>query len=254
MKGKGVFITGTDTGVGKTAVAATIIRALRKRGMKVGAMKPIETGCFLRDGILFPADGAVLREAAGMHEPLEIVAPLRCELPLAPLVASEIEGRRLDLNAVRDAYASLSRSYEFMVVEGAGGLLVPVLRQENGSKGRGSADTSFYFIIDLIKEMDLPVVVVAGPALGTLNHTLLTVEHALREGLRVAGVVINHARPPANTHAEKTNPDVLREICPFPFVEVMPYADMSMGIAHNGALDSVIDSLMRGESLMYGIR
>jgi len=242
---KGVFITGTDTGVGKTTVSAALILALKKRGIKVGAMKPIETGCPRRDGDLLPLDGMLLREAAGMDDPLELVTPVRFEQPLAPLVASALEGRPVDLAALRSAYEVLSGKYGFMVVEGAGGLLVPVSRTvERGTESMGVP--SVYFMCDLIKEMRLPVVVVARPALGTLNHTLLTVEHALRAGLRIAGIVINHTSPSRDDPAERTNPSVLSEICQLPFVEVMPYAGASAGAVQCGILpDTVVDLLIR---------
>jgi dethiobiotin synthetase len=228
---KGIFITGTDTGVGKTIVSAAIIRALIKKGIRVGAMKPIETGCKKANGkrqtakgkrqgeTLIPSDGMFLKEMAEMDDPIDLTTPIRFENPLAPMVASELEKRPVALNKIFSAYKAFSKKYDFMVVEGVGGLLVPILkRQEAKDKGQ-----EVYFVADLIKDLKLPVIVVARPTLGTINHTLLTVNHALREGLNVLGVIINYHMPPVGDIAEKTNPDVLKELCPVPVIGMLPY-------------------------------
>src|SRR5208283_6145145 len=116
---KGIFITGTDTGVGKTVIAAGIIRALRRQGVKAGGMKPVETGCIDEGGTLVAKDGRLLREIAEMDEPATVVTPVRFLYPLAPMVAAELEGRSIDLEAVMQAYSMLITKYDFLVVEGA---------------------------------------------------------------------------------------------------------------------------------------
>lgn len=208
---KGIFITGTDTGVGKTIVSAVIIRALINKGIKVGAMKPMESGCAKSENgkTLIPSDGLFLKEMSQMDEPVNIVTPLCFELPLAPMIASSLEGIPVDLDLITNSYEAASGRYDFMVVDGVGGLLVPI---KNG-----------YFVTDLIKRLNLPVIVVARPSLGTINHTLLTVNHALREGIAVKGVIINFHKPAENTIAERTNPDALRKLCPVPVLGVLPY-------------------------------
>jgi dethiobiotin synthetase len=227
---RGIFITGTDTGVGKTIVSAAIIRALIKKGIRVGAMKPVETGCkksavssqrsaVRKEDDLIPSDGMFLKEMAGMDDSIDLVTPIRFENPLAPMVASELEKIPVEINNIFDAYDVLSKKYDFMVVEGVGGLLVPILKRQE-AKGKGQ---KVYFVADLIKDLELPVIVVARPALGTINHTLLTVNYALREGINVLGVIINFNNPPENSLAEKTNPDVLKELCPVPVIGTMPY-------------------------------
>lgn len=208
---KGIFVAGTDTGIGKTVVSAAIIRALAKTGRRVGAMKPVETGCNEVDGLLIPSDGMFLREMAGMDDSIDIVTPERYKNPVAPMIAAGLENRPVNLDRVSDAFKKLSRKYEFVVVEGVGGLLVPINKN--------------YFVSDLIRGLRLPVVVVARALLGTINHTLLTVKQALNEGLDVKGVIINNHCPPENSIAEKTNPDVLRELCPVPVLGVLPYIE-----------------------------
>jgi dethiobiotin synthetase len=168
-------VTGTDTGVGKTLVACALARGLRSRGVDVGVMKPVETGV----GSSGPADARALREAAGVDEALELVCPQAFSLAAAPCVAAAAEGRRVDRRAIDAAYDALRSRHEFMLVEGAGGLLVPI------AEG--------FSMADLALGLGLPLLVVARAALGTINHTLLTLEAAEQRGLRLAGVVISHA-------------------------------------------------------------
>ncbi len=218
---KGVFITGTDTGVGKTIVAAGIIRALKRKGINAGAMKPIETGCSgtgdrgqITDGLI-PADALFLRELAGMDDPVNAVAPVRFANPLAPMAASELEGKPVDLDTLFHSFAALAQKYEFLVVEGAGGLMVPI-KMRSGS-------STYYYMANLIKDLDLPSVIVSRAGLGAINHTLLTVMHAIREGIGVRGVIINNTGPAGNTIAEQTNPGILQRICPVPVLGIVPY-------------------------------
>lgn len=214
MSAKGVFITGTDTGVGKTVTAALVVRALKQRGVDVGVMKPVETGCETIYGMLMPLDGSFLRAMAETDDDIEHIVPVRYRHPLAPLVAADLEERPLDLLKIRDAFAALAGRHEFLVVEGAGGLLVPVARRQG-----------IYYMSDLAVDMALPLLIVARPTLGTINHTLLTVEHALRKGLDLRGVIINASSPPQGGIAETTNPEALREVCPVPVLGPLPYTE-----------------------------
>ncbi len=208
---KGLFITGTDTGVGKTIISSAIISALRSRGIKTGAMKPIETGCITIGKSLNPSDGIFLKNIAQMDEPVSQITPVCFELPLAPLVASEIEGKEIDLQKIKDNFLKLTERYEICIIEGIGGLLVPIKKD--------------YFVLDLIKELGLPLVVVARPSLGTINHTLLTVNYALKEGLKIAGIVINFCRTPDGSIAESTNPGTIQQLTDIPVIGVFPYLE-----------------------------
>jgi dethiobiotin synthetase len=188
----GVFVTGTDTGVGKTVVACALVRALRARGIDAGAMKPIETGV----GPEGPADAIALRAAAGERDPLADVCPQWFSLAAAPEVAARARGRAVDLAAIDAAWLRLCARHEFLVIEGAGGLLVPITAQLS--------------MADLAAHVELPLLVVARAALGTINHTRLTLTAATARGLRVAGVVINHAGG-ALPDADAANLELLRE-------------------------------------------
>jgi len=208
---KGFFVTGTDTGVGKTLIAAALIKAIGLLGMSVCGMKPIETGCTREGNTLVPSDGMFLKNIASMDETLSDVTPCCFEHALAPIVAADMEGTTVNLNKVRSAFNDLTTAYQSIVVEGVGGLLVPLGKD--------------YFVLDLAKEMGIPLVVVARPGLGTINHTLLTVNYALKAGLKVAGIIINYTYQSEGSAAEETNPRVIKQLSPVPVIGVFPYLD-----------------------------
>lgn len=188
----GLFVTATDTGVGKTLVACALGRALRARGVRVGAFKPSETGV----GPAGPLDARALRAAVGDVDPLEDVCPEPRALPAAPAVAGDAEGRPIDLGRIRAAHARLRARHDVLLVEGAGGLLVPLARDVT--------------MADLAAELGYPLLVVARGALGTVNHTRLTLEVAAARGLAVAGVVVSHG-PAALAAADARNLAALRD-------------------------------------------
>lgn len=193
--GKGVFVTGTDTGVGKTVVAAALIRFIRERGLRAAGMKPVETG--VADPSEPGEDATLLQWAAVDQSDPRLVAPYRFRAPLAPSLAAEKEGVRIDPALVIDAARSLSESHDFIVVEGAGGLMVPL------SGGLLTAD--------LVKQLGLPLLVVCRPGLGTINHTLLTIFAARAMGIPLAGFVIN-GMPLEPGEAEVSAPHTLASL------------------------------------------
>jgi dethiobiotin synthetase len=175
--GKGLFITGTDTGVGKTLVARGLSLALRDLGYRVGVMKPAETGCEEKDGKLFPRDAFFLKQASGCEEPLEKICPYRLSDPLAPSVAAARQEIVIDISLLAETYREISSAHDVTLVEGAGGLLVPLLPH--------------YTYADLARLLKLPAVVVAANRLGAINHLLLTLEQASSRGLSLIGYVWN---------------------------------------------------------------
>ncbi len=177
----GLFVTGTDTGVGKTLVAAGLARLALRRGRRPIPFKPVETGC---DPIA--ADARLLWSAAGAPVPEAAVCLQRFRLPAAPAQAAEAEGATVDLDAVVEAAKALASRGDLLIVEGAGGILVPY--------GDG------WTAADLMERLSLPLVVVARTALGTINHTGLTVREAKRRGLRVKAVVLNRTTPDEAPH------------------------------------------------------
>jgi dethiobiotin synthetase len=218
---RGFFITGTDTGVGKTIITAALIKAAKSLGLSACGMKPIETGCLksklkvkssklkVKEEVLIPSDGMFLREIAGMNVPVDLVTPIRFQNPLAPFPASEIEGITIDIDKIKKAYSELSKKYDAIFVEGIGGLLVPIKKD--------------YSVLDLARDFGLPIIVVSRPGLGTINHTMLTVNYAIKEGLPVAGIIINHSQPSKSSLAEETNPKVIRQLSTVPLLGIFPY-------------------------------
>lgn len=206
---KGIFITGTDTGVGKTYVASGIAASLRSQGVNVGVMKPAETGCRKRSGDLIPADAIRLARAAGAHDPLALINPYRFHKPLAPSVAAELEGKKIQKSMIMKAYRTLLRKHDFMIIEGAGGIMVPLSRN--------------YLYLDLAQAIRLPVVVVARPGLGTINHTLLTVAALKERGIAITGVVINYSDKHRPGPAEETSPGVIEKMSRVPVLGIVPY-------------------------------
>jgi dethiobiotin synthetase len=170
---RGVFVTGTDTGIGKTLVTAALATVLRQQGLSIGVMKPVETGV-AADGD--ESDAARLQLAAGTMDPADLVNPYSFPAPLAPLSAAQAAGVEIDARRIVQAFTTLSR-HRYMLVEGVGGVRVPI-----GGK---------FDVLDLIHHLGLPVVVVGRSALGGVNHALLTLEALDRRGVRVLALVLN---------------------------------------------------------------
>jgi dethiobiotin synthetase len=183
VSGRGVFVTGTDTGVGKSIVAAAICAALAGRGDRVAALKPAVTGLDEPPGE-WPADHELLSMTASAGQTPDDVAPYRFGPPVSPHLAAELAGERIEPTRLLDAARGAAMASDALVVEGVGGLLVPL--------------TAGYLVRDLALDIRLPVVIAARTGLGTINHTLLTIEAARSAGLRVAGVVMT----PWSAHPE----------------------------------------------------
>lgn len=201
----GLFITGTDTGVGKTRVAAAIARRLLRNDRRVGVYKPAASGCRREGAELVCDDAVALWEAAGRPGTLEQVCPQRFEAPLAPHLAAELEGRRLDAELLRAGFEPWRR-FDVVLVEGAGGLLSPL----------GPAESN----ADLAADLGLPLLIVARNALGTIHATLCTLLAARhhRGGLPVAGVVLSQPFRPADDLSIATNRRELAARCGAPIL------------------------------------
>jgi len=219
-----LLVTGTDTGVGKTVVAAALVMALRQIGAKAIGFKPIETGI----GPNEIADSEVLAVASGSRSPL--VAPLlRLTEPLAPAVAAERAGVVLNAEAVGERIRALRAGGHTVVVEGAGGLLVPLAWG--------------YTALDLAAETSLTAVVVARAGLGTLNHVALTLEALARRDVPVLAVLLNGRGDPPDL-AESTNPAALARLAPDVSVVVLPRQPTSTPLSVARALVPLLVPLL----------
>lgn len=230
---KGFFVTATDTSVGKTVISAALIRALNMLGYSTGAMKPVETGCAKEGKTLIPSDGSFLKNIADMKEDIKLITPYTYETPLSPMSAGEIEGGHVSPEVILHAYNDLLKRYDLIVVEGIGGLYVPILRN--------------YFVSDLAKRMGLPLILVIRPSLGTINHTLLTIHYARSKGLPLAGIIINYASPPLNDIAEKTHQKALHEVMDVPIIGVFPQIpDLKRETIDAAVINSVNVEMLKG--------
>ena len=176
------FITGTDTGVGKTFVTAGLARVARDNGDTVGVMKPVETGCAEVDGVLMPGDAVAIKEASLCATPLDTINPYRFALPLAPYLAARAAGTEIDPELIKAMYGEIAASHDFVLVEGAGGLLVPITHE--------------LVMADLVTLLNLPLLIVAASRLGAINHAALTAECAAKRGIEVAGIILNNTTAP----------------------------------------------------------
>ncbi|MFC5471067.1 dethiobiotin synthase [Cohnella suwonensis] len=188
---RGLFVTGTDTGVGKTMATAALAATLRAEGLNAGVWKPVQSGTLLGNGV---TDAERLLRLSGIDERPEAVAPYTFEAPLTPLLAAKHSGATLSLEGIIAAGRPLFQRYEALLVEGAGGVAVPL--------------TENRLMIDLISELRMPVLIVARSGLGTINHTLLTVSLLRQRAIPVIGVIMNdgpqatHEDPSIATNAE----------------------------------------------------
>jgi dethiobiotin synthetase len=215
---KSLFVTGTDTGVGKTMLSCALIAAFSRRGMRVAPMKPCETG----DG----DDAARLISASRRVLSLDDVSPYRFSMPASPEAAAADAHATVELARIRAAYVRLTRDADVALVEGAGGLLVPL--------------APALLMADLAHALELPVLIVARPSLGTVNHTLLTVEAARRRGLRVVGVVFSRANESQGPD-EPSNPGAIARHGQVEILGTLPQLSDALPAALGDAAEQHLD-------------
>ena len=211
MPAQGLFITGTDTGVGKTVVTAAILAYSRLQGKKTGVMKPIETGVDSRCSSSANSDALFLMECGGIDDALAEVCPVRLNPAASPFQAALIENRPVQPEMILSAYRTLSKKYDWMLVEGVGGVRVPL--------------TQDYEVVDLMRDLDLPAVVVARYQLGTLNHTLMTLDTLKKNGIAVKGVVFNQTVPESPDAIEQDQPRLIEELSGAKVLGEFPHID-----------------------------
>lgn len=209
---QGVFITGTDTGVGKTIVTAAVVTALTAQGINAGVMKPIATG--VEEPSVGRSDSDWLMTITGLADPPDLIAPYRFRTAAAPLIAAARDGRAIEPARIIGAFQALSARHDCVVVEGIGGVLVPI--------------TPNVFVADMAQQMGLPVLIVARAGLGSINHTLLTLDCLRGRGALILGLIFNHAaRPPSVSDESDTVRTILqvsglRSFGELPYCEGLP--------------------------------
>jgi len=208
----GLFITATDTDVGKTVITGVIAATLKARGLQVGVMKPLASGGVVnQSGKLVAEDATFLMKAIGLEESeRSAINPLCLGPALTPAVAAAISGVEVDMPSIIEAYHGLQKRYEPVLVEGVGGITAPLWQD--------------YLLVDLMMELGLPVIVVTRPNLGTINHTVLTVEYARSRGLQVAGIIINGWNEEEVGILETSNEEYMTRLTGVPIVGKFPHS------------------------------
>ena len=206
---KGILVTGTDTGIGKTHVATLLAKAFLSMGVdNVGVFKPVETGV-----LDIPQDALKLKESAGCCEPVSVVAPYTFKEPVAPWVAAKKENRPISFAVLEETYNQIARKHTLTIVETAGGLFVPL-----------SPEGTY---ADLAKRLHLPVLLVVGLRLGAINHALSTIQAARLQGLEILGYVLNEFEQD-NSPGAQTVPEALEEFAGVPCLGRISHGEFSL--------------------------
>lgn len=202
---KGIFIVGTDTDVGKTFVTAGLNYILRKNSHNAISYKPVQSGGIPKDDTFIPGDIDFIKKAAGLNEDHGTMNAYCFKAAVSPHIAAELEDVRIDRQKIIEGYTELQAAHDYCIVEGAGGIVVPLIRDE-------------YYIYDLVKDLDLPVLIVARAGVGTINHTVLTVNFLKSLGVEIRGIVINKY---TGSYYEDDNIEVLKAITGLDVVAVI---------------------------------
>jgi len=201
-----LFVTGTDTGVGKTFITAGIAAALIAEGARVGVYKPAQSGASKDANKKLVADD--LEFVKKIAPKAQTKVSYLMEIPAAPLVAGDIEDITIEKDVIKKDYEELNRTCDITIVEGAGGLMVPFGKD--------------FLAADIPKMLNIPILIVARPDLGTINHTLLTIEYAKKKGLKIAGVVINNYPEGTTDISIKTAPMIIQKFSDINFISIVP--------------------------------
>jgi dethiobiotin synthetase len=209
VKHKGLFITATDTGAGKTLISGAIAKIISQTGKTVGVFKPIATGCKKVNQKFISEDAEFLSHCSNANLSQEIITSIKFKIPASPYACEKAEKKKVVLRKIFDAYEQICRNSDFVIAEGIGGVKVPI--------------TAGFDVLDLAKALKLPVVIVARAKLGTINHTLLTIEAVRQKGLLLAGIVINGYDEKTKDYAEKSNAEIICKLGKVKILAVVPY-------------------------------
>jgi len=229
---RGIFITGTSTGVGKTLVAAGLAWALRRRKIHVGIMKPFATANRVFSTKYRSQDTAILAKASGVSDPDCVLNPFFYPIAASPLVASELnKGAAVNIKKAMHSLKDLGKKHDFLIVEGIGGIMVPLSKYE--------------YFAGFAKRVDMPVIIVATTKLGTLNHTILTVMACEKFGLKITGIILNKMSKKPNTVEQKTAEVIerltrLKVLAVIPFSQEANYAVIGKVLEHDLDLDKLL--------------
>ncbi len=195
-----IFITATDTNVGKTVTTYALATMLKSQGYDVGVMKPVQCG---------GTDAKFLKDRLGISDALDLINPCYGKEPLSPHVAFRRAGKKVDMKKIKTAFDILCSRHDVVLVEGAGGIMAPL--------------TNTLFNADLIKTLNIPTIIVSRLGLGTINHTILTINQAKAYGIKIEGLIFSDTNPKSKSLAEKTNPKEIEKITKVKVLGIIPY-------------------------------
>lgn len=210
---KGIFITGTGTEVGKTIVTAGLLYLLRSRGYNATYFKGALSGVTEDDGNALPMDTSVVCQVSNLKEDLENITPYIFKTPVSPHLAAKLEENPISKEMIIEKYNALKEKYDYIIAEGSGGIVCPLIDDERG----------VYLLQDLIKDLNMNVIVVASATLGTINHTVLTVNYIQNLGIEVKGIIINCYK---NNLLCNDNIVMIKKLTNVPILSVVPLIDI----------------------------
>lgn len=224
---KSFFISGTDTGIGKTMFTCGMARLLHASGSDVGVMKPFATGAPQKNRFQ-SEDVSLLVNSSGTHDPEDLINPYFFPIPASPYLAARKLGKTIDVDVVLSSFEKLQSTHDVVLVEGIGGILTPILKD--------------YFVADLIKDLSLDTIVVTGTKIGTINHTLLTLDQCKKFGIRVSGLVINNivenGYDMQDLEADLVSLSGVNVICKIPFIHDVSVEKILQFLQRNTLLQS----------------
>lgn len=207
---KAFFITGTDTGIGKTFFAASLAASLKNNGLSVGVFKPVESGCRVSMGETIPEDATLLKRASGCRLSREKICPYPLKKALAPALAAGMENVRVELEKIATLFEEIVDSHDVTIVEGAGGLMSPLFGD--------------WTVLSLVRRLNVPVISVVGSRLGAINHALMTERILLDESIGFAGHVVNNLFGSSDL-STSSNPEMIAAFSRRPVLAVLPHLD-----------------------------
>ncbi|MDP4146660.1 MAG: dethiobiotin synthase [Bacillota bacterium] len=209
---RGIYIIGTDTDVGKTFITAVLVSLMRKSGYDTAYFKAVLSGAEKKGNKLVPGDTEFVCKASGLNEKYENLTPYIFETAVSPHLASKIEGIPIDINNIKRKFNFLKQKYDYIIAEGSGGIICPIIETNEGA----------YTLANLIKELGMGVLLVASAEVGTINHTVLTVEYAKNMGIEVRGIIINGYK---NSISHIDNAEMIKKLTGIPILGLMPWID-----------------------------
>lgn len=221
-----IFITGTDVNVGKTFITAAIAALMQSLGYKTGVYKPFQIGAEEKNGFLMSPDLAYIKKVDGF---LDTACTYIMKTTSSPYIAAEIDKLHIDITAIARDYKQLNEKCELVLTEGVGGLCVPI--------------SSNYLLSDIVKFLNLPIIIVANPDLGTINHTLLTINYAKQQGLNVRGVIINKYPQGSDSIAIRTAPRLIEEYSDAKVLGIIKDIENAHLLTPSALIDTILNSV-----------